>query len=124
MKVSESYFDEIIDFRGQWDMPSKCGIKRISKGEKHAVVITELYQDNPGSSITSVAASLANQICERYSIKHQDLIYIECNPSMSSKLSFYDEEFYLVSFEIQDGKFINPVWKLLSKQESKEYIMS
>ncbi len=124
MKVSESYFDEIIDFRGQWDMPSKCGIKRISKGVQQVVIITELYQDNPGSSITSVAASLANQICERYSIKHQDLIYIECNPNMSSKLSFYDEEFYLVSFEIQDGKFINPAWRLLSKAESKEYIMS
>ncbi|BDX38377.1 hypothetical protein CYCD_17320 [Tenuifilaceae bacterium CYCD] len=123
MKVSESYFDEIIDFRGQWDMPSKCGIKRVSKGERQIVVITELYQDNPGSSITSVAASLANQICERYSIKHQDLIYIECNPNMSSKLSFYDEEFYHVSFELRDGLFVNPTWKLLTKEESKSYIM-
>ena len=123
MKVSENYFDEIIDFRGQWDMPSKCGIKRVSKGGQQVVVITELYQDNPGSSITSVAASLANQICERYSIKHQDLIYIECNPNMSSKLSFYDEEFYRVSFELRDDQFVNPTWKLLTREESKSYIM-
>ena len=122
MKVSENYFDEIIDFRGQWDMPSKCGVKRISKANKNVVLVTELYQDNPGSSITSVAASLANQICEKYSINHQDLVYIECNPNMNSKLGFYDEEFYLVSFQVQGNNFLNPSWKLLTKQEAEQYL--
>lgn len=122
MKVSDNYFDEVFDFRGQWDIPSKCGVKRIAKENKTVVLVTELYQNNPGTSITSVAASLANQICDKYSINHQELLYIECNPNMNSKLGFYDEEFYLVNFQVQDNEFINPTWKLLTTQEAEQYL--
>ena len=27
MKVSETYYDELFNFRGQWDMESMCGLK-------------------------------------------------------------------------------------------------
>ena len=52
MKVSPDYYDEIFDFMGEWDMPSSCGLKiRESEGRKY-VIVTELYQDNPGTSVT------------------------------------------------------------------------
>ena len=31
MKVNDKYFDEIFDFAGQWEMPSKCGLKIVKK---------------------------------------------------------------------------------------------
>ena len=52
MKVSPKYYDEIFDFAGQWDMPSKCGLKIIQHNDKKTVIVTELYQDNPGTSVT------------------------------------------------------------------------
>lgn len=117
MKTSDSYIDEIIDFKGVWDMHSRCGLKIFQNNDKHIVIVTELYQDNPGSSITSVSASLATQIIERFKIAASDLIYIESNPEMNSKLSFYDEEYYLVNFDIQGNTLSNPKWSKMTKHE-------
>jgi hypothetical protein len=122
MQTSENYIDEIFEFKGLWDIPSKCGIKRISKNGNPIVIVTELYLDNPGSSITSVAPSLAMQISEKFGYTPSQLTYIECNPNMNSKLSFYDEDYFLVTFDIVDPEFKNPRWKKLTKQEFTEII--
>ena len=50
MKVSDKYYDEIFDFRTM-GCPSKCGLKIITHKTK-VVIVAELYQDNPGTSIT------------------------------------------------------------------------
>jgi len=122
MKASESNIEEIIDFKGLWDLPSKCGIRQIKKEDAHIIIVTELYQDNPGSSITSVSASLAMQIAERYNINPFKMIYIESSPNMNSKLSFYDEEYYRVIFDVKEGVFINPQWTKLLKEEFVQLI--
>jgi len=122
MKASESNIEEIIDFKGLWDLPSKCGIRQIKKEDAHIIIVTELYQDNPGSSITSVSASLATQIAERYNIDPVKMIYIESSPNMNSKLSFYDEEYYRVIFDVKEGVFINPQWTKLLKEEFVQLI--
>jgi hypothetical protein len=98
MKVSEKYYDEIFDFRGQWDMPSKCGLKIIRKNDKIYVIVTELYQENPGTSVTYAGKSLYDQICEAKSLNHQEISYLECTPGTNSVLSFYDEEYFEVTF--------------------------
>ncbi|MDR3266606.1 MAG: hypothetical protein LBT24_03445 [Tannerella sp.] len=98
MKVSEKYYDEIFDFNGQWDVPSKCGLKIIDKQGKKLVIVTELYQDNPGTSVTYAGKSLAKQICEAKGLILEDITYLECNPDTNSKLSFYDEEYFEVTF--------------------------
>jgi hypothetical protein len=64
MKVSQDYYDEIFPFKGEWDMPSACGLKIRTKGDKTFVIVTELYQENPGSSVTYAGISLAEQICK------------------------------------------------------------
>lgn len=123
MKVPEKYYDEIFDFKGQWDMPSKCGLKSYELNGKQIVIVTELYQDNPGTSVTYAGTSLANQICEAKGYNVENVTYIECNPDTSSKLSFYDEEFFEVSFDIVDGQFANqPKYRQLSEEEIKEVI--
>ncbi len=120
MKVSEKYYDEIFDFTGQWDMPSKCGLKIIYYKNKKWIIVTELYQDNPGTSVTYNGASLAWQICQSKGIQPHEMVYVECNPDTNSKLSFYDEEFFQVDFDVEDNKFINPKYRQLSKEEMNE----
>ena len=99
MKVSEKYYDEVFKFAGQWDMPSSCGLKILKKKDKTIVIVTELYQDNPGTSVTYAGISLAKQICQAKGLNINEIEYIECNPNTNSKLSFYDEEYFVVSFE-------------------------
>ena len=99
MKVSPDYYDEIFDFKGEWDMPSSCGLKiRESEGKKY-VIVTELYQDNPGTSVTYAGKKLADQIYEAKGLNPADVVYVECNPNTNSKLSFYDEEYFEVNFD-------------------------
>ena len=98
MKVSEEYYDEIFQFKGQWDMPSSCGLKIRNVNGKTYVIVTELYQDNPGTSVTYAGRSLAEQICEQKSLDINNIVYLECNPNTNSKLSFYDEEYFEVNF--------------------------
>lgn len=117
MKASETNIKEFFDFKGLWEQPSKCGLRRIIKPDRTIVIVTELYQENPGSSITSVSASLAMQVSDKFGIDKDKMVYIESSPGMNSKLSFYDEEYYLVTFENIDGQLQNPTWRRLGKDE-------
>ena len=109
--------DETFDFKGFWDIDSKCGLKIIQQNDKYTVIVTELYNDNPGTSITQATCNLAKQICEKYNLPMKNIVYIERNPDMKSKLSFYNEELYLVEFDIENENFVNPKWKQLTNIE-------
>lgn len=98
MKVPKEYYDEIFEFLGQWDMPSACGLKiRHIDGQTY-VIVTEMYQENPGTSVTYAGRSLAEQICKAKNLNLADITYLECTPNTNSKLSFYDEEYFRVDF--------------------------
>ena len=114
MQVPEKYYDEVFNFKGQWDVPSCCGL-RILRQEKPIVIVTELYQDNPGTSVTAAGETLAEQICRDKGLNLAEIVYIECNPDTNSKLSFYDEEFFAVDFT--DNK---PVYRQLSAPEIRK----
>jgi hypothetical protein len=113
MKVSQTYYDELFSFKGQWDMPSMCGLKLLHKGEKDYVIVTELYQENPGTSVTYAGKSLAEQICAAKGLDLNRVVYIECNPNTNSKLSFYDEEYFVVDFDADPQH----KYHLLTKEE-------
>jgi len=116
MQVPEKYYDEIFDFKGQWDMPSRCGLRILRQQEKTIVIVTELYQDNPGTSITAAGKTLAEQICRDKGLNLGKIIYLECNPDTHSKLSFYDEAFFEVDFSGSP----KPVYRQLSAPEMKK----
>ena len=115
MKVPEKYYDEIFDFKGQWDMPSRCGLKIIKKEATVLVIATELYQDNPGTTVAAAGKSLLVQICESKKLNIHEVIYLQCNPCTNSKLSFYEEEYFQVEFP--DGS--QPVFRRLSEEEAR-----
>jgi hypothetical protein len=125
MKVPEKYYDEVFEFKGQWDLPSKCGLKIVTvpaSGGKTIVIVTELYQDNPGTSVTYAGYSLFRQICESKGLSPQNVVYLECNPDTNSKLSFYDEEFFEVSFPQSNEANAGATYRLLSQEEIKTLI--
>lgn len=103
-------------------MPSSCGLKTIVKDGKTYIITTELYQENPGTSITYAGGSLIKQICERKGHDLQSIIYIECNPNTNSKLSFYDEEMFEVRYDIADGMPTNLKYRQLSADEIKNIV--
>ena len=92
MKVSPEYYDEIFPFKGEWDMESSCGLKIREVDEKKYVIVTELYQDNPGTSVTYAGRKLADQICEAKNLKLENIVYLECQTNNNSKLTIYYEE--------------------------------
>ena len=98
MKVPDNYYDEVFDFKGQWNMPSRCGLKIVKSADKVIVIATELYQDNPGTTVAAAGKSLAQQICETKKLDLEKIVYLQCNPCTNSKLSFYDEEYFEVTF--------------------------
>lgn len=118
MKVSEKYYDEIFEFKGQWDMPSSCGLKIRNVDGQTFVIVTELYQDNPGTSVTYAGRSLAEQICDAKGLKLDNIKYIECNPDTNSKLSFYDEEY----FEVDFGADKAHMYRQLTDEEVKKIL--
>ena len=122
MKVPEKYYDEIFQFAGQWDMPSACGLKTIHKNGRTYIITTELYQENPGTSITYAGGSLIKQICDRKNFDMQSIIYIECNPNTNSKLSFYDEEMFEVTYEVEGDMPVNLKYRQLSKEEIQNIV--
>lgn len=119
MKVPEKYYDEVFDFKGQWDVPSKCGLKIIGQEAKIFIIATELYQDNPGTSVTYAGYSLFRQICESKGFSEKEVTYLECNPDTNSKLSFYDEEYFEVIFPEINGGSGRPVYRQLLPDEVK-----
>jgi len=115
MRVPEKYYTEIFYFEGQWGQPSCCGLKIVNKEGKKIVIATELYQENPGTSITAAGYNLVRQICEKKGLLLSDIMYLECNPDTNSVLSFYDEQYFEVTFH--DLKQTN--YRKLSKDEIK-----
>ncbi|MDR1337131.1 MAG: hypothetical protein LBK22_09915 [Tannerella sp.] len=119
MKVPENYYDEIFEFNGQWDITSRCGLKLLDKDGQQTVIVTELYQDNPGTSVTCAGYLLACRICESKGLLLNRIRYIECNPDTHSKLSFYDEEYFEVTFPETEGGAGRPQYRRLSGEEVK-----
>ena len=81
-----------------------------------------MYQDNPGTSITYAGGSLIKQICDAKKLDINKIMYIECNPNTNSKLSFYDEEMFRVTFDLQDGMPTNLQYTQLSADEIKQIL--
>ena len=117
MEAADKYIDRKYHFKGKWDVPSICGIKVIKKLKKTIVITTNLYESNPGTSISRWSAQLATTICNDLNIDSNKLVFIEHNPDRHSKLDFYEETFDIVEFRWENDHFVEPVWRRVSKKE-------
>jgi hypothetical protein len=112
------YMDHHFDFPGQWESPSKCGLRVINRRDgKTLSIATEIYRQNPGTPVTEWVAPLATRICRSLNITPESFIFIEHTPDLRSKLAFYEETFDLVNFEWNGEEFINPKWTRLTRDQ-------
>jgi hypothetical protein len=114
-EINSAYFEKVYDFKGQWDVPSCCGLKIIEKKDKTIVIATELYAENPGTSVTNFCSQLAGIISDEYSIAHDKLEFIVHDPDLKSKLTFMNGFFYRVDFIWDGSKFTQPKWNQVEK---------
>jgi hypothetical protein len=114
----DKYMDRYFEFRGQWDSPSRCGLKVIRRKDgKMLAIATEIYRQNPGTPVTEWCAQLATQIMAGFQASPENFIFIEHTPDLKSKLTFYGETFDLVTFGWDGSGFVNPEWKRLTREQ-------
>jgi hypothetical protein len=116
------YSDRIFDFKGRWDAPSRCGLKIVKKQERHIAIVTELFEDNPGTSITEFNTELAAIIIKEFNLDPEKLLFIEHNPDRGSKLDHYQESFEIVRFQRNGARFCDPEWERISRDRVDELI--
>ncbi len=114
----DHYMDRYFEFPGQWETPSRCGLKVVCRKDgKTLVIATEIYRQNPGTPVTEWVAPLATQIMLHIVEQPENYIFIEHTPDLRSKLTFYEETFDKVDFDWDGGKFVHPTWTRLTKAE-------
>lgn len=112
------YMTQYYDFTGQWDSPSRCGLRTIRRRDgKILIIVTELYRQNPGTPVTEWCAPLATRLIRENGCHPDDLIFVEHTPDLGSKLDFYHETFDLVGFEWDGESFRKPAWTRISAGE-------
>ena len=115
------YMDHYFNYSGQWDSPSKCGLKIINRKDgKTLAIATEIYRQNPGTPVTEWCAPLATQIMNEVPCPPEQFIFIEHTPDLRSKLAFYEETFDLVTFEVNNQALVNPNWTRLTPEQVDE----
>ncbi len=117
MNDQNQFVDEIYHYKGEWDVPSLCGLKIVKNKERAIILVTEFYNKNPGTSITNWNTHLAKDLCQKYRIDPNHMIFIEHTPKMSKTLSFYQETFDRVTFKWDGESFTDPHWERISKEE-------
>ena len=120
--IESEYIDFLYDFKGLWETPSRCGLKIVKKDNKTIVIATELFNENPGTSITNCCAKLVQSICNENNISPDHLCFIEHTPDQKSKLSFYNETFFKVNLQWTGNEFAFPKWVSISKEEVDKLI--
>ena len=117
MVERDDYQDTVYEFAGLWGAPSCCGLKIVRKEDRDVVIVTDLYDSNPGTSVTSFCGELATILVEAHELDLGKLVFVHRCPDKGSRLEFYAQTFDLVSFERRDGAFTSPSWKRVQKKE-------
>jgi hypothetical protein len=117
-----NYMDEIYDFKGRLDISSRCGLKIVAKPAANIVIITELSEDNPGTSVTECSANLASQIVRDFNLDPEKTTFIEHYPDRGSKLDHYKETFDIVRFRRDGAGFSDPEWERVGRAAVDEMI--
>jgi hypothetical protein len=114
----DKYMDRYFNYAGQWESPSKCGLKVVNRKDgKTLAIATEIYRQNPGTPVTEWCAPLATSIMNELQCTPEQFIFIEHTPDLRSKLAFYEETFDLVNFEWNGESLTLPKWTRLSPAE-------
>jgi len=117
-----NFIDGLYQYEGLWGRKSVCGLMIKPNKDVTLVIATDIYDGNPGGSITEYCAELATLICNENKIPYKKLIFIQHTPEVNSKADFYAEEFYRVKFKETKFGFTNPDWQPLTREQVQEMI--
>ncbi|MBW6460052.1 MAG: hypothetical protein K0B08_05710 [Bacteroidales bacterium] len=120
MHAHIKYVDAIFHFSGKWDMPSLCGIQIRKMDNRMLVILTELYEQNPGSSVTGLIGSVAGEVVKHYGIPPETAVFIVHNPERSAHHEFFAETFYFAHMKWDGEKYSYPEWEKTG-EESFEF---
>lgn len=115
MEEKRKYVDEIYHFKGKWEMPSLCGLMIRRNDSGSTVILTELYEENPGSSVTGMIEILAGEIVKNYTITPETAVFIVRNPERSSRYEFFAETTYRAKMNWDGEKFKGLEWEKLGE---------
>ena len=115
-----NFIDKIYDYENLYGRKSKCGLQIFDKKGFTYVIATDIYDGNPGGSVTDYTAELAMQISKEFDIDLDKMIFIQHSPELKSSLEFYREAFYKVSFENNNGILSKPDWDEIERKELEE----
>lgn len=117
MKLEMDYVDQVLEFEGLWGAPSVCGLQIAKHADRHVVIASELWDQNPGTSVTNFCGQLADLVCARFELDPDKLVFIEHCPESGSHMEIYEETFHRVAFDRVDGKSTDPDWTRLSRHD-------
>jgi hypothetical protein len=116
------FVDRIYNYKGIMDADSRCGLKVVKKPDHHIVIATELYEENPGTSVTDFNSRLAGRVVEEFSLDPEKLIFIEQCPDRGSRRDHYRQTFDRVRFHFDGTCFSDPDWERISREEVEELV--
>jgi predicted SPOUT superfamily RNA methylase MTH1 len=104
---------------------SECVLRVFEEAGKATVVIATERDDNPGTSITNVAESLAWQVWCWLEKPSHGMVWVEhyADRAFIGRRPTLREQFDIVSFDVRsDGTFCNPKWKRVPKSEVERLV--
>jgi hypothetical protein len=115
-ELNTAYVDKFYDFKGNWDVPSRCGLKIVRNSESDLVIATELYLENPGTSVTEFCTKLAALVVKDFELDPLKLCFIVRTPENNSKLSFLNEFFSRANMNWDGNSFNGLRWEPYTKE--------
>lgn len=115
------WIDIVMAYRGYHGCPSKCGVQiyePTQPGETYVAIYTEL-DDNPGTSVTNAAETIATGIWKLLERPTRGIVFIERyrDRALVGGRPMFKEHFDRVTFELIQGRFARPRWRRVSKEE-------
>ncbi|MDX9905652.1 MAG: hypothetical protein RBS55_03595 [Bacteroidales bacterium] len=111
MNNQDKYTREVFYFSGQWEMPSHCGILKEERDGMTYVILTEMYETNPGSSVTSMIETIAKDILSIYGMDPGKAEFIVRTPMRNAHYTFYAETFYRALMKWDGERFTGLEWE-------------
>jgi hypothetical protein len=101
---------EYFAYKARNGFDGVCLVERINLPDGRIVIVCIQTAANPGISITNCVETLVFQVCERFEIPAEKLVWIEHYDST------YHNEWKRVTFRTVPpiGPFANPVWKRMT----------
>lgn len=114
------------EFTGYHGSKAHCRL-RIYGGDpdRPSVVIATEAEDNPGTSITNAAESLATRVCQDFRLDPDTVLWVEHyrDRAFFGGRPQFQERFDLVSFDRSpDGSFRHPGWRPLARASVERLI--